>query len=78
MTKLKTKTKTNENLRYEVITQEDPESGDLILPIPQPLLDSLSWKEGDELEISVTPAGGIVIRKVDTGGSSVIKKVIGS
>ena len=31
----------NDSIRYEVITQEDPETGDLILPIPQQILDSL-------------------------------------
>lgn len=53
----------NENLRYEVITQEDKDTGDLILPIPQPLLDAIGWKEGDELEITVSPTGGIILRK---------------
>ena len=36
--------------RYEVITQEDPDTGDLIIPIPPPVLESLGWKEGDEIE----------------------------
>lgn len=40
----------NDNVRYEVITQEDPDSGDLILPLPLPLLNKLGWKEGDILE----------------------------
>ena len=34
-----------EHVRYEVITQEDPDSGDVILPIPLPLLKQLGWKE---------------------------------
>lgn len=38
------------NPTYEVMTYEDPESGDLILPFPEELLKSLNWKEGDELE----------------------------
>ena len=37
------------DVRYEVITQEDPETGDLILPIPPPVLAKMGWKEGDEL-----------------------------
>lgn len=52
-----------ENVRYEVITQEDPESGDLILPIPQTLLDQLGWKEGDNLEFSIDELGKIYIKK---------------
>lgn len=42
--------KHNDNVTYEVITQEDPDTGDLILPIPQELLDKLGWKPGDNLE----------------------------
>jgi hypothetical protein len=49
--------------RYEVITQEDPETGDLILPIPQPILDSLGLKEGDEIEFEVDDMGVMYIRK---------------
>ena len=32
---------------YEVITQEDPETGDMLIPIPPHLLKELGWKEGD-------------------------------
>lgn len=42
--------KHNDNVTFEVITQEDPDTGDLILPIPQELLDRLGWKPGDNLE----------------------------
>lgn len=42
--------KHNADVTYEVITQEDPDTGDLILPIPQELLDKLGWKPGDNLE----------------------------
>lgn len=52
-----------EQLRYEVITQEDPESGDLILPIPQPLLDRLGFKEGDEIKFDLREDGSILILK---------------
>ena len=49
--------------RYEVITHEDPETGDLILPIPQPVLDSLGLKEGDEIEFEVDDKGTMYIKK---------------
>lgn len=49
---------------YEVITQEDPETGDLILPIPQPVLDQLGWKEGDSIDFDVDKDGTIYIRKI--------------
>jgi hypothetical protein len=56
--------KSNLHTRYEVITQEDPDSGDLILPIPQPVLDQLNWKEGDTLDISIGEDGLIYLKKI--------------
>ena len=38
-----------ERMRYEVITQPVPNNeDDLLLPIPQALLDQMGWKEGDK------------------------------
>jgi hypothetical protein len=53
-----------DNVRYEVITQED-ENGDLILPLPPPLLKKMGWKEGDELEWSLGENGAYTIRRVN-------------
>jgi len=50
-------------VRYEVIIQEDEETGDLILPLPPPILASLGWKEGDDLSFSVDDDGNIYIQK---------------
>lgn len=36
--------------RWEITVQEDPETGELILPLPKELLDLQGWQEGDELE----------------------------
>lgn len=47
------KKSTQDRVRYEVIIQEDSDSDDLILPIPQPLLDQLGWKEGDDIEFII-------------------------
>lgn len=55
---------TNSNVRYEVITQEDSE-GDIIIPLPMPLLKSLGWKEGDDLTISIDEQGKIYLKKAD-------------
>ena len=52
-----------QQVRYEVITQEDPATGDLYIPIPPPLLEELGWKEGDELEIDITKDGKIYLKK---------------
>lgn len=51
------------NARYEVITQEDKDTGDIIIPLPMPLLKSLGWKEGDDVTISVDDDGKIFLKK---------------
>lgn len=55
----------SEGVRYEVITQEDPETGDLIIPIPIPVLKSLGWKEGDDVEIGVNEKGELFLKKAN-------------
>jgi bifunctional DNA-binding transcriptional regulator/antitoxin component of YhaV-PrlF toxin-antitoxin module len=53
------------NTRYEVITQENAD-GDLIIPIPPPILKSLGWKEEEELTIKIDETTGtIYLSKVD-------------
>lgn len=49
---------------YEVITQEDPETGDMFIPIPQQLLDELGWREGDNIDFSIDDKGRIVVKKI--------------
>ena len=51
------------NVRYEVIAQEDAETGDLIIPIPEPILKQMGWKEGDEVAISIDKNGKIFLQK---------------
>ena len=54
-----------EKMRYEVITQPRPDSeDDLLLPIPQALLDRMGWKEGDNIEIGFDEAGRYVLKKI--------------
>lgn len=52
-----------EHVRYEVITQEDKQSGDMIIPLPLPLLQHLGWKEGDDVEIGVDEDGQLFLKK---------------
>jgi len=52
-----------QNVRYEVITQEDPETGDLIIPLPIPLLEAAGWKEGDEIEFGIDEQGRLYLKK---------------
>lgn len=57
------KKKSNKQIRYEVIAQEDSESGDLMIPIPLPLLESLGWKEGDNVEFLIDEQGRYILKK---------------
>jgi hypothetical protein len=50
--------------RYEVITQEDPETGDVLIPIPPNLLKELGWKEGDDIDFSIDDKGRIILKKL--------------
>lgn len=36
--------------RYLITLEEDSETGDVLLPLPQELLDIKGWKEGDTLK----------------------------
>lgn len=49
--------------RWTVTVEEDPETKDLILPIPQELLDLQGWKEGDELEWKDQHNGSWILEK---------------
>jgi len=53
-----------EKTRYEIITQEDSETGDLLIPIPKPLLDQLGWEEGMEVTFSVDDQGKIYMKRI--------------
>ena len=53
-----------ERMRYEVITQPSPDNDDdLLLPIPQALLDKMGWKEGDNIEIGFDEEGRYILKK---------------
>lgn len=52
-----------DNSRYEVITQEDPDTGDLLLPLPKELLASLGWVEGDEITFGRDEKGRFILQK---------------
>jgi hypothetical protein len=49
---------------YEVITQEDPETGDMLIPLPPHLLKELGWKEGDDIDFTIDDKGRIVLKKI--------------
>lgn len=54
---------TTPEFTYEVITQEDPETGELILPIPPELMKQMGWREGDSLDFDQDDQGRWIISK---------------
>lgn len=49
---------------WQVTIESVPDSDDLILPLPQELLDLKGWKEGDELEWIDNENGTWTLKKV--------------
>lgn len=56
---------------YTVILEEDPDTGDLIMPIPAELLTEAKWQEGDTLEWSIHESGQIILHKKETNEDSI-------
>jgi hypothetical protein len=53
-----------DGVRYEIITQEDTETGDILVPLPPQLLEELNWKEGDVVDFSLDDQNRYIIKKV--------------
>ena len=51
---------------WVVELEEDPETGDLVMPLPPALLEDLGWKIGDTLIWNVDPAGEVSLTKSKT------------
>jgi hypothetical protein len=49
---------------WTVELEEDAETGDLMLPLPQELLDIEGWKEGDTLDWVDNKDGSWTIQKI--------------
>jgi hypothetical protein len=49
-------------IRYEVITQQDDNPDDMLIPIPPQLLQQMGWKEGDEIQFSMDELGRFILR----------------
>jgi hypothetical protein len=57
----------NENTNFTVIVEEDPETGDLILPFPEGLCEQLGWDTEDTLTWEDNGDGSYTIsKKVET------------
>lgn len=50
---------------WTVTVEEDTETGELILPLPQEMLNSKGWKEGDELEWIDNKDGSWTLEKIE-------------
>jgi bifunctional DNA-binding transcriptional regulator/antitoxin component of YhaV-PrlF toxin-antitoxin module len=51
------------NEKHTVTLEEDPETGDLILPFPEGMLEEMGWKEGDTLDFKSNDDGSFSITK---------------
>lgn len=52
---------------WTVTVEEDPETGDLILPLPEDMLKLQGWGEGDTLEWIDNGDGSWTLQKVKNG-----------
>jgi len=52
--------------RWIVNIEEDPDTGDLMLPLPPEVLEALSLKTGDKINWNVQDNGSIIISKQET------------
>lgn len=50
---------------WTVTVEEDTETGEFILPLPQEMLNSKGWKEGDELEWIDNKDGSWTLEKIE-------------
>ena len=55
---------------WTVTVEEDPDTGDLILPFPPELLKELGWNEGDTLLWDVNSDGSFCLSKKDSTSES--------
>ena len=54
------------NKKFTVILEEDPETKDLIMPLPDGMCDELGWEIGDSLDWSASPNGSFLLSKKQT------------
>lgn len=52
------------NKFWTITTEENPETGEIILPLPNDLLEQQGWKEGDTLEWVENSDGSWLIKKL--------------
>ena len=55
--------------KWTVNIEEDPDTGDLLLPFPEDLLESMGWQEGDTLSWDIDENNNITLTKVIKGSN---------
>jgi bifunctional DNA-binding transcriptional regulator/antitoxin component of YhaV-PrlF toxin-antitoxin module len=58
---------------WTITLEDDPETGDLILPFTDEILQSVGWKEGDTLEWIDNKNGSWTLRKLDEKSTDTTK-----
>lgn len=51
---------------WTITTEEDPVTGEVILPLPDDLMEFQGWRNGDTLEWIENDDGSWIIRKILT------------
>lgn len=54
--------------RWLVNVEEDPETGDLVLPLPEDMLIEAGWQIGDTLIWNPQPDGSIILARKESDG----------
>jgi hypothetical protein len=54
-------------LSWTITVEEDPETGEIVLPLPEELLQLQGWKEGDNLQWTDNKDGSWSLQKVKNG-----------
>lgn len=58
---------------WTITLEDDPETGDLIMPLTDDILESAGWKEGDTLEWIDNENGTWSLRKLDETSTDATK-----
>lgn len=58
---------------WTITLEDDPETGDLIMPLTDEILESAGWKEGDTLEWIDNENGTWSLRKKDETSTDTTK-----
>lgn len=58
---------------WTITLEDDPATGDLILPFPDDLLEAAGWREGDTLKWIDNENGSWTLRKINETSTDTVK-----